>query len=124
MDNNKKMNDNQKLISLWANDSKRKEFLEAYKEWENGPQVNELDLQFYFYALNNGDTIIAMEHNTFSYFHSRDGELKRNVRYYLRSKDQAFIPNACSIWNVADKLKEEKVRMQKEMKNQGNGEGE
>ena len=116
MDNKTKACETKKLISLWANDAKRRTFLESYKEWCSELVIAELGLHFYFYTLPCGVTIVAMEHNVNSYYNSSDGEIKRSVRYYLQEKDKPFIPNSCGIWSVADKLKQEKTRMQKELK--------
>ena len=111
------MDKNNNLVQLWANDAKRKAFIEAYKEWGEWLRVPELELIFFRYTLPNGDIIIAMEHQAHSFYRSSKGEWKSDVRYYLQGKGQPFTPSSnMGIWSVADQLKSAKIQMQQEMK--------
>ena len=113
------MPDSKNLIQLWKNGDGRKAFLEGYKDWGEWTRTQELDLVFYRYALPNGDTVIAMEHNCYTYRNARGGEWERDVRYYIQKKDTPFTPLTASLYTVTDLLKDEKIRLQKEQKNKG-----
>ena len=78
--------------------------------------VPELDLVFYRYTLPCGDTIIAMEHNQRNYRRSAKGDWETGIRYYQQKKDTPFTPLTSSIWAVADLLKNEKIRLQQEVR--------
>ena len=111
------MTENNNLIKLWGNNEKRQAFLEAYKDFGEWFRVPELDLVFYRYTLPSGDIIIAMEHKQITYHSSSKGDWKSGVRYYLQGKNEPFTPYSNrSLWNVADLLKDAKVKLQQKSK--------
>ncbi|MDR0286659.1 MAG: hypothetical protein LBI03_02975 [Clostridiales bacterium] len=106
--------DNKTLIKLWENDTKRKAFLDAYKEWGEWINTPELALRYYRYILPDGTAIIAMEYkNNLNNYVRKETD----VLYYVQHKGSFICPGYSSrLWSVADLLKKEKVRMQQEGK--------
>ena len=105
----------QELIELLANNEKRREFIQNYKEWGVWITQPELNLTYYKYDLpnTNGGKLIAMEHLYESYY--GDGEVKTLVTYYLHT-GKYFRPSAASESEVAAQLKDIKVSLSKEQK--------
>ena len=112
------MMENSKLIQVWGNDEKRKEFLCAHKEWDMLAQTTELNLTYYQYILPNGDTIIAMEHMERIYDHVEEKHIWGiDVRYYLKKKGSCFTPDSrLSISAASEHLKVAKIALMDEVK--------
>jgi hypothetical protein len=103
---------------MWANDKKRRDFLEVYKDWGLWFNTPELDLSYYRYLMPDGRIIIAMEHQHRAFIGYNKGHIwKTGVRYYIQKHGEPFTPEShSSISAVAELLKEAKVALQK-----GNG---
>jgi len=119
MKRRKHMNDNINLVQAWSNDDKRKQFIEAYKDWGVYETVSKLDLAYYRYEMPDGTIIYAMEHNqkTYDYQNGTKEGWKTGVSYYIQKKGDRFMPSPSSIWAVADLMKQAKMEFQRECKN-------
>lgn len=109
---------NEELKTLWANDKKRRAFVELYKDWGLYSTAPELNLTFYKYDLPDGVIIIVMEHMQENY-HPRPGEPKWHTRTkaYLQ-KSEYFMPDSVSEYTVSDYLKElKKALVEKKQSN-------
>lgn len=109
--------ENKNLIQLWGNNEKRQVFLTAYKEWGVWFTTPELELTYYRYILPDGTAIIALEYRRDPSYYSKE---ETGVLYYVQ-REGAFVCPGCtnSLWNVADLLKDAKVKLQQESKNKG-----
>jgi len=106
------------LLTLWANDQKRREFVQNFKIWGVWLTQPELDLTFYKYDLPGGGRLIAMEYLREPYNSERsdgDVEFVVNHKFYLQ-KGKYFNPSAASDFEIAERLKEIKANMQAEQK--------
>ena len=109
---------NQELLMLWANDQKRREFVQNYNAWGVWFTQPELDLTFYKYDLPGGGRLIAMEYPREPYAsekHNGSGEAVTNHKFYLQH-GKYFNPSAASDYEIADRLKDLKVNLSKEQK--------
>jgi len=108
------MTDNKNLIQLWANDSKRTEFLNAYRDWEVWFTIPETEWTLYRYILPNGTAIIALEYRMNPNYYPKE---KPGILYYIQEKGDFICPGyTSSIGYVANLLKDIKVQIQKEDK--------
>jgi len=109
------MFENKNFAQIWANDKKRKAFLEEYKEWGLWFETPELELKYYRYQLPDGTMIIVQEHNhrVFETYHKSKWD--RGVFYYVQKPDEpAFSPDFKQCLSfAADLLKDAKAAMQK-----------
>ena len=108
----------QELLTLWANDQKRREFVQNFKIWDVWFTQPELDLTFYKYDLPGGGRLIAMEYLKEPYSREEaNGEVDFvvNHKFYLQ-KGKYFNPSAASDFEIAERLKEIKATLQAEQK--------
>lgn len=107
---------NQELMRLWANTEKRKGFLANYKEWGVWLTVSELGLTYYKYELPKGGRILAMEYKRQNPYPLKDeGQLQTITIYYLWDGEH-FIPSPAGEYYIADRLKNLKMELQKELR--------
>jgi hypothetical protein len=109
---------NQELLKLWANDGRRREFVQNYKVWGVWFTQPELDLTFYKYDLPGGGRVIAMEYLREPYQserHNENEEAVTNFKLYLLH-GKYFSPFAVSEHETAERLKELKETLNKEQK--------
>lgn len=104
----------QELLSLWANNDKRRAFVKNYKVWGVWFVQAELDLTYYKYDLPGGGRIIAMEYFRDPYRGEGTEPLMRVVFYLQRGK--CFVPSEASDYSIADRLKEIKGTLSTEQK--------
>jgi hypothetical protein len=123
------MSTNQELVKLWANDQKRKAFINDYKSWGVWLTQPELDLTYYKYDLPGcmgeqdakhptspgGSRIIVMENLRSPY----SSEKKKDdntpivcISFYLQTGDY-FNPSKSSDSYIAEHLKEIKAKLAK-----------
>jgi len=111
------MSDNKNLIQAWSNDGKRKQFIEAYKDWGVYESVPKFDLVYYRYMMPDGTAVYAMEHNqkTYDYQNGRGSQevWKTGVTYYIQKKGEPFAPTSSSLWAIADLMKVAKEELKK-----------
>ena len=108
----------QELLTLWANDQKRREFVKNYNVWGEWFTQPELDLTFYKYDLPGGGRLIAMEYLREPYANERQNgseEAVTNHKFYLQ-RGQHFNPSAASEYEIADRLKDIKGTLHTEQK--------
>ena len=111
------MSDNKNLIQLWGNHTKRQEFLENYKAWDLWFNVPETEWTLYRYTIPGGATIVALEYRREPSNYSKE---KTGVLYYTQREGSFINPDfPSSIWNVADLLKNAKIKIQQENKKGG-----
>ena len=106
------------LLVLWANDQKRRKFVQNFKIWGVWFAQPELDLTFYKYDLPGSGRIIAMEYLREPYNSEKsdgDVEFVVNHKFYLQ-KGKYFNPSASSDFEIAERLKEIKATLQAEQK--------
>lgn len=109
----------QEQVKLWGNSSKRRKFLENYKDWGVWFTVEQLDLTFYKYDLSNGNRVIAMEYKR-SVYHPSENEQPWRPAYklYIQDAGKTFQANALYEGYVESYLKDEKVRLQQALRQQ------
>ena len=103
--NSKMKYSNEELLKLWANDKKRREFVDKYKEWGVYSSAPEMNLTFYRYELSDGVKIVVMEY--LQKTHSSKPESigwRTETKVYLQ-KDACFMPHAVSEYVISDHLK-------------------
>ena len=106
--------EDKELIKRWSNDTKRREFIENYKNTADKViKQPELELKFYITELPNGNKIIAMEHwaTNYSYLTKEYGEKSIRTKYYYQDKEW-FTPDAVSESFLSEKLKNLKMKLQ------------
>jgi len=107
----------QELAKMWANDQKRREFVNDYKRWGLWLTQLELNLAYYKYDLPGGSRIIVMEHLRSPFPSEKPtGNSKAVVckSFYLQTGDY-FSPSAVSDYTIAEHLKDIKARLTKEL---------
>ena len=108
----------QELLSLWANDTKRREFVKNYKVWGLWFAQPELGLTFYKYDLPGGGRLIAMEYLREPYPGERYNGSAEPVlceKFYLQRR-KYFHPSAVSEHEIAERLKDLKATLNAEQK--------
>jgi hypothetical protein len=107
------------LVQLWANNDKRREFIKNYKDWGVWLTVPELGQTYYKYELPDGSgRFLAMEYRRENYYQlAGEGQLQTITIYYLWDGEH-FIPNSASDYVLADRLKNLKTSMQKELRSE------
>jgi len=108
----------EELVKLWANSDKRREFLKNYKDWGVWLTVPELGLTYYQYALSDGDKILVMEYKRQNPYPISGEETLHTVALYYLWDGEHFIPNSTSEWEITDRLKKLKAKMQKELRSE------
>lgn len=104
------------LINLWANDAKRREFVNSYKSWGEWFKVPQLDLTFYKYELPDGSKIIVMEYLQKNYY-VHDGEPEYHTGHvFFLQKYEHFMPEHVSDSLIAGHLMTLKQQYQDEQK--------
>lgn len=108
----------QELLELWANNEKRREFVNNYKAWDVWITQPELGLTYYKYELPDGKKLIAMEYlrepNSWDTDAGHD-ETIVNTNFYIW-KGRHFNPAPASEYEMADCLKNLKGTLSKEQK--------
>ena len=104
----------QELLSLWTNDTKRREFVKNYQVWGVWFVQTELDLTYYKFDLPGGGRIIAMEYYRDPYRMEGDTPVMC-VSFYLQ-RGKCFVPSASSDYNIADCLKNLRATLNTEQK--------
>ena len=108
----------QELLELWANNDKRREFVNNYQVWGVWFTQPELDLTYFKYDLPDGKKLIAMEYLRESHAWEKDAghdEPIVNTNFYLW-KEKHFNPSSASEYEMADCLKILKTTLGKEQK--------
>ena len=109
----------QEQVKLWANTPKRKEFLKNYKDWGVWFTVDQLDLVFYKYDLNSGGRIIVLEFKRPFYHPSEDEQPWCWAhKMYFQDAGKPFQPMSQYDGQIEIFLKDEKVRLQQELRQQ------
>jgi len=106
---------NQELVNLWANDQKRRAFVNDYKSWGIWFSQPELDLTYYKYDLPGCGRIIVMEYLRSPYPSEKlTGSNKAVVckTFHLQLGDY-FNPSAVSEHVIAEHLKLLKAKLAK-----------
>ena len=86
------MSEKKNLIQLWFNETKRRAFLAAYKEWDLLAETPEMDLTYYRYLLPDEIAIIAEEHRQKSYIGYNKGyEWETGVSYICAQKGRTVL---------------------------------
>ena len=109
---------NQELLTLWANDTKRREFVKNYKVWDVWFTQPELDLTFYKYEIPGGGRLIAMEYPREPYTSEKHNGSDESViceKFYLQT-GKYFSPYSVSESVIAERLKDIKGTLNKEQK--------
>lgn len=102
------------LIKAWANDKKRRDWIDNYRDWGMSYELANYDLEFFEVVLPDDRILIAMECNQRRYDYStRQNFIGRGVIYYIRDSND-FIPDRMSESAIANELKNLKVKLQKE----------
>jgi len=107
----------QELVKLWANNEKRRAFVNDYKSWGLWLSQPELDLTYYKYDLPGGGRIIVMEHLRAPYPSERPAGNSKAVvckTFYLQTGNY-FSPSAVSDYTIAEHLKDIKAKLAKEI---------
>jgi len=98
----------QELLELWANDGKRREFIQNYKDWGIWFIQSELGLTYYKYDLPGGGRIIAMEYlREPDYYERQKGNTEpvSREKFFLQT-EELFDPSFVSESTIAAKLKD------------------
>lgn len=104
---------NKELLKLWANDTKRRAFIDTYKDWGEWFSVPELEMVFYKYDLPDGSKIIVAEHWAKNYcnVHGEDDRYL-TTKTYLQT-ELYFDPScAASDSRISEHLKDLKGKIQ------------
>ena len=95
-------------IKLWNNAEKRRSFINDYLNWDEWIRVEPLGLVFYKYELTDEVWFLAMA------FHSMYRQ--NGVYFYIHDPNKPFQPYSCNEYTLENELKNEKMRLQKELK--------
>jgi hypothetical protein len=87
------------LISRWANDSKRAEFIDNYEDWGVYTSNAELGLTYYRYTLPTKAQMLVMHHNSI---------YGKTETFYLQTGDK-FVPSSVSKGTLNAYLKDSKT---------------
>jgi len=103
--NNNPLHSDKELIKLWANNDKRREFVDTFKSWGVYAETPELNLTFYQYILPDDSKLIVMEHMQKNYYNcDNPNDWKIGTKTYLQ-KNKYFMPDSASTYEVCDHLK-------------------
>ena len=112
------MHTDQELLELWANDQKRREFINDYKAWGIWLSQPELNLTFFMYGLPGGGRLIVMEYLREAWASERasgDSGPVVGAKLYIQ-RGKYFYPSAVSESEAAGRLKDIKETLSKEQK--------
>jgi hypothetical protein len=109
----------EELVQLWANNDKRREFAQNYKQWGVWLAVPELGQTFYRYDLPDGSgKILAMEYRRENHYPLAGESKVQTVALYYLWDGAHFVPNPVSEYTIADRLKNLKAALQKELRSE------
>lgn len=102
------------LIALWSNDTKRRAFLETYKEWGIWFEQPQTNCTYYKFDLPDGSKIVVMEYLGFNAYPEICGGCNYSIKTqtFLQTKEY-FQPNLASESYISNYLKDLKAKLVK-----------
>lgn len=100
------------LIALWSNDTKRRAFLETYKEWGVWFEQPQTNCTYYKFDLPDGTKIIVMEYLGYNHGYKclNESEYILHKQFYLQDKEY-FQPTVVSDSFISNYLKDLKAKI-------------
>lgn len=102
-------------IKLWSNGDARRAFVSNYKEWELWHKDDILQLTFYKFPISEAVWLVAMEYYTTSWNMANEDVCRStSVKYYIHDPRGPFKPYHRMEYELTERLKKEKMRLQQE----------